>query len=132
PVPAQPAARLPADVLRLNDPAERVEPGRVVLHSGEELRAKAVVVATDGPAAARLLGGRLKEPASRAVCCVYFAAEASPLKEPILVLNADEPGPVNHLAVMSDVAPGYAPPGAALVSASVLGDPAADGEALTA
>jgi phytoene dehydrogenase-like protein len=131
-IPAQLAARLPADVLRLNAPAERVEPGRVALRGGEELRAKAVVVATEGPAAARLLGDRLREPTSRAVCCVYFAAEESPLKEPIVVLNADEAGPVNHLAVMSDVAPSYAPPGAALVSASVLGDPAADDEALTA
>jgi phytoene dehydrogenase-like protein len=119
-IPAQLAARLPAEALRLNAPAERVEPGRVVLRSGEELRAKAIVVAADGPAAARLLDGRLKDPGSRAVCCLYFAAEESPLKEPILALNADEPGPINHLAVMSDVAPSYAPPGAALIAVSTL------------
>jgi phytoene dehydrogenase-like protein len=131
-IPEQLAGRLPVDAVRLNAPAERVEPGRVVLRSGEELRAQAVVVAADGPAAARLLGDRIPQPATRAVCCLYYAADESPVGEPILVLNADEPGPVNNLAVMSDVAPGYAPPGAALVSASVLGDPAADDAALEA
>ncbi len=131
-IPEQLAARLPADSIRLNTPVERVEQFQVVLRGGEELEAKAVVVATDGPAAARLLAGRIPEPASRSVCCLYFAADASPLKEPVLALNADEPGPVNHLAVVSNVSPAYAPPGAALVSASVLGDPAADDAALEA
>jgi phytoene dehydrogenase-like protein len=126
-IPEQLAGRLPAEAVRLNAPVERVEPGRVVLRGGEELRARAVVVAADWPEAGRLLGGQgLKVPASRGVVCLYYAAEESPLREPIPVLNADEPGPVNHLAVMSDVAPGYAPPGAALVSASVLGPPPDD------
>jgi hypothetical protein len=65
------------------------------------------------------------------VCCLYFAADESPVKEPILLLNADEPGPVNNLAVMSDVAPSYAPAGAALISASVLGSPTQDDAALS-
>ena len=92
-----------------------------------------MVVATDGPEAGRLLvGRRIKVPPSRGVTCLYYAAGESPLKEPVLVLNADEPGPVNHLAVMSDVAPAYAPPGAALVSASVLGVPPGDDAALEA
>jgi hypothetical protein len=55
------------------------------------------------------------------VTCLYFAAEKSPLDEPILALNADAQDPVSHLAVMSDVAPGYAPPGAALINVTVLG-----------
>jgi hypothetical protein len=65
------------------------------------------------------------------VNCVYFAADESPVKEPILLLNADEPGPVNNLAVMSDVAPSYAPAGAALISASVIGDFAQDDATMT-
>jgi len=39
---------------------------------------------------------------------------------------------VNNLCVPSDVAPGYAPPGAALVSATVLGIPEQDDPALQA
>ncbi len=131
-IPQQLAARLPADSIRLNTPVDKVDPGKIMLKSGEELPARAIVVATEGPEAARLLPGEVRYPGSRAVCCVYFAADESPVKEPILLLNADEPGPVNNMAVMSDVAPSYAPPGAALVSASILGDPTSDDAALTA
>jgi phytoene dehydrogenase-like protein len=129
-IPAQLAGRLPAETIRLNAAVERLEPGTVVLRGGEELPARAIVIATEGPEAARLLPEQVRDPGSRAVTCVYFTADESPVKEPILVLNADEPGPVNHLAVMSDVAPSYAPAGAALVSVSILGDPSADDAAL--
>jgi phytoene dehydrogenase-like protein len=131
-IPAQLAARLPADVMRLNAPVESVEPGKVRLRGGEELAARAIVVATEGPEAVRLLADQVRDPGSRSVCCLYFAADESPAKEPILFLNADEAGPVNHLAVMSDVAPSYAPAGSALVSVSVLGNPTADDTALLA
>jgi phytoene dehydrogenase-like protein len=129
-IPAHIAALLPADAIRLNTRAETVESGRVVLTDGDVLSAKVVVVATDGPTAARLLGDRVRDPGSRSVTCLYFAAAESPLKKSILTLNGDGSGPVNHLAVMSDVAPAYAPIGQALISASVLGQPPQDDAAL--
>lgn len=131
-IPQQIAARLPADAVRLNSPVAAVEPGRVTLASGETLTAKAVVVATESTAAAKLLGDAVKVPGWRAVTCLYFASDASPVGEQILVLNADEPGPINNFAVMSDVAPSYAPAGKALLSVSVLGDPADDDAGLEA
>ncbi len=91
----------------------------ITLDSGERLPARAVVLATEGPAAARLMG--LPEPGSRSVSCVYFATDAAPISEGILVLNGDGRGPVNHLCVLSEVSASYAPPGAALLSATVLG-----------
>ena len=42
------------------------------------------------------------------------------MERPILVLDGDGEGPVNNLCVPSQVAPSYAPPGRALVSASVV------------
>lgn len=129
---AQIAGVLPAASIRLSTRVEAVEAGRVVLHGGDAVAATAVVIATDGPTAARLLGDRVRAPGSRSVTCLYFAATESPLKQGILVLDGEGTGPVNHLAVMSDVAPGYAPPGQTLVSASVLGDPAEDDAALEA
>jgi phytoene dehydrogenase-like protein len=131
-IPQQLAGRLPAGSIRLNTPVETVEPGKATLRGGEQLAARAFVVATDGPTAARLLPNDVPDPGSRSVTCSYFAADESPVKEPILLMNVDEPGPVNHLAVMSDVAPSYAPPGAALISVSVLGDPPSDDAVLTA
>jgi len=87
---------------------------------GERVAARAVVVATEGPEASRLLG----QPAPRqprACTCVYFAAETAPIDEAILMLDGDRSGPVNNLAVMSNVSASYAPAGASLVAATIVG-----------
>lgn len=118
-VAAQLAARLPAGSIRLACRAEAVSGNRVTLTTGEPVGARAVVVAVEGPEAAVLLG--VKAAPSRAVTCLHFAAERDPVSEPILVLNGEGRGLVNDLAVLSSVAPTYAPPGAALVHATVLG-----------
>jgi phytoene dehydrogenase-like protein len=128
-IPRQIAARLADDGIRTDAPVATVDDGGVTLESGERLAARAVVVATEGPAAAELLDG-LPPPGSHSVACLYFAADSPPLEEPILVLDGDGAGPVNNLCVPSNVAPSYAPAGAALISATVLGDPAGDDAAL--
>lgn len=126
------AQDLPEASLQLNMRVAGVRPGRVDLEGGESLTARAVVVAVEGPEASRLLGRMMEDPGSRAVTCLYFSAPTSPVGEGVLVLNGNGPvdGPVNNLAVLSDVVPGYAPPGKALLSLTVLGDPAEDDEAL--
>lgn len=121
-VPEQLAARLQPDTLRLDARVARVDAEGVELTCGERLPAGAVIVAADGPAAARLLGHEAA-PASHGVTCLYFAAEKDPVGEPLLLLDGEDEGPVNNLVVPSAVAPAYAPPGAALISASVLGAP---------
>ena len=103
---------------------ERSDDG-VTLDGGERLPAAAVVVATELPAAQRLIG-EMPNPSTgntRSACTVYFAAPATATGNATLVLNGDGPadGPVNHLAEMSAVAPSYAPPGQTLLAASVLG-----------
>jgi phytoene dehydrogenase-like protein len=123
-IPEQMARRLPDGTIRLGARAAAVSAREVRLESGETLAADAVVVATEGPEAARLAG--VPAPGSRPVTCLYFAAEKAPLEEPILVLDGDAGGPVNNLCVPSRVAPTYAPAGAALVSASVVGGAASD------
>jgi phytoene dehydrogenase-like protein len=120
-IPEQLAGRLPTAAIRLNSPVESAEPGIVRLRNAVEERSRAIIVATEAPAAGRLLGERIKTPTSRGVTCLYFAATKSPVGEPIVVVNADESGPIHNLTVMSDVAQSYAPPGAALVSVSILG-----------
>jgi phytoene dehydrogenase-like protein len=106
-----------------------IQDNSVTLASGEQLTAKAIVVAVEGPEAIRLVPG-LPAPGSRSVTCLYFAADAPPISEPILVLNSEGTGLINHLCVPSVVASSYAPPGAALVSVTVLGSPYQDDVAL--
>jgi hypothetical protein len=86
----------------------------------KSLESRAVVVATEGPEAARLLG--VTPPVKwRGVQCFYFAADVAPISEPIIALDGEGRGPVNNFCVVSKVAPSYAPAGASLVSASVIG-----------
>lgn len=130
-IPAQLATRLPAGAIRFNIPVVSVEAMGVTLASGERIAANQVVVATDAPAAARLLG-ETTIPAMRGTTCLYFAAPSAPLDEPMLVLNATGAGPINNLVVPSLLSSAYAPPGQALVAVSVLGIPAEDDRALEA
>ncbi len=130
-IPAQLAAALPAGDVRLGCPVQAVAPGAVELASGERLAAAEVVVATDWAAASRLVPaayrGGWADRKDKATRLVAFAADRSPLASPTLVVNAGEAGPIDNLTVPSDVAAGYAPPGAALVAVSVREDfPAAD------
>jgi len=126
-IPAQMAAGLEPGTIRLNARVVRIEAGAVTLDTGERLEAEEIVVATDGSAAAELLGDG-DAPAWNGVTCVYFGAQRPPVTEPILVLNGDGHGRVNNVCVPSVVAPAYAPEGQHLVSATVLGvHPRADG-----
>jgi phytoene dehydrogenase-like protein len=92
----------------------------VRLSNGDVIEAEAVVVATDSEQAASLTG--LSLPTQfRSSVTVSFAASERPVEEPILVLNGDFPGRVNHVAVLSAVSPDLAPPGQELVTATLLG-----------
>jgi len=117
-IPEQIFSWLPPGSVRLRTPVRKVTKTTVSLGSGEELRADAVVLATDGHTAAQLLERRA--PRSHTVACIYFATERSPINEPLLVLNGNGDGPVNNLCVPSLISNSYAPRGAALVSATVL------------
>ena len=122
-IPKQLAARLPESAICLKSMVSAVSADRVVLENGKEIEASQVVVATNAAAAVRLVDGfGVFEPNWRAVTNLYFEAETSPLDEVIIALNGTQSGRVNNVAVMSDLAPDYAPNGKALISVSVLGE----------
>ena len=118
-IPAQLAENLPAGSIRLNAHVDSLHESELTLTGGETLRARAIVVAAEGPAAAHLVGE--VEPASRSVSCFYYSADEPPVAQPVLVLNGDGAGPVNNFSVISQVAPSYAPAGKHLISVTVLG-----------
>jgi phytoene dehydrogenase-like protein len=124
-LPTQLAARLPAETVRLGATVVAVGEREVHVADGDAVAADHVVVATEAPAARRLLGARFPGPSApgRGTTTVWYAAARSPIGAPDLVLDADGGGWINNLAVMSDVAPPYAPAGAALVAVSIVGRP---------
>lgn len=112
------AARVPD--LRLHQRVTRIDGRTVELESGERMTGEAVVIAVEGPEAERLLG-RPPRIGSRTATTLYFAAKEPPREGAWLMLNGDGHGPVNHLAVMSEVSRDYAPSGQSLIAANVLG-----------
>jgi phytoene dehydrogenase-like protein len=125
-IPKQLAAGLPAGTILLDTAVNRVQPGLVVLADGCELTAKNIVMATEGSAAAALLPaqyrGHVVSRAWKSTRMVAFAATRSPLSSPTVVVSAEEGGPIDNVTVPSDVAGGYAPPGAAVVYVSIRQD----------
>ena len=117
-LPDQLAAGLPAGTVRLGAPVHRVTHDRVETAEGA-VAARAVVVATDGWAAAPLLPGLVEPPVPRGVTTVYHAAPAFEGATGMLLLDAER-SPVANTIVLSEAAPEYAPPGRALVSTSMV------------
>lgn len=116
------AARLGPSVLRTSTPVTALR-GTSVDTAGGTITGRAVVVATDARSAAQLLGE--PPPRTRALTTFYHLAPESPDSRRLLHLDADRRGPVISTAVLTDVAPTYAPD-RVLVSSTTLG---ADGSA---
>lgn len=97
---------------------ERAGAGRRVSIAGEWYDAGAVVVAADPRTAAHLTG--LPATPMKGLVTFWFATAEAPTDLDLLVLDPGRRGPVVNTAVMSNVAPGYAPPGRHLVQATAL------------
>jgi hypothetical protein len=117
-IPHHLADRLPAGAIHLDAPVTAATPTSVVV-AGTTIAASAVVVATEGPAAAALLD--LTPVESKSVGAVYFTASQPPVDSKYVVLDGSGRGPVLNVAVMSNVAPSYAPAGSHLVVAALPG-----------
>ena len=125
-IPDQLAAGLPPGCVRLATPVVEVASGRVTTAAGDRLDAERIVVATEGPVAARLLD--IDPVDSNPATCVWFAAPEPPHRHRYLVLDGAGHGPARNIAVMSNVAPGYTPDDTALVAAACPGVERRDAE----
>jgi protoporphyrinogen oxidase len=131
-IPLQLTAKLRAGTLVTGTRVARVtrnaESFAITIEGRESQEARAVVLAVAGNEGNALLAGvgGWSVPEVRVwnqTTAFCYAAEQPPLDEPIILLNGEgeAAGPVNNVVVMSAVSPGYAPPGAHLVVASVVG-----------
>ncbi|MEW2520388.1 NAD(P)/FAD-dependent oxidoreductase [Actinacidiphila alni] len=121
-VPQRLAAALAPGTIRLGTRVEQVAVNCVRTADGAELPCRAVLVATGARAAAELLPG-LRVPSFHDVTVLHHAAPVAPVREPVLVLDADRLGPVSHSLPVSEIDPGRAPSGRALITSVVLGPP---------
>ncbi len=122
-IPEQIAGHLSPHRIRLNTPVKQISGKTVHLENGEAIEAEKIVVATDAPTAAKLLGETSNVEFNSTVC-LYFESDV-PLKlngEPYLIINSNANELIDHLLVSSDVAPTYAPAGKTLISANIVGN----------
>jgi phytoene dehydrogenase-like protein len=128
------AGSLASNSLHLNSPVtalwkegERVK--GVVLENGERVEADKVVLATEFHQAAKLAGLHL--PATwRSTTTVYFALSQTLYPEKAVVLFPGTGRFVTSAALVSNIAPSYAPPGQHLLACNIVGDPAMEDEEL--
>ena len=113
------ASHTPAEKVHLNTRVANVTSQSVVTESGHTISSKAVIVAVEGPAAAKLTG--IAPVQSRSVSCVYFASNSAPTDKKLIILDGTGKGPVLNIAVMSNIAPSYAPVGQHLIAAALPG-----------
>lgn len=118
-IPRQLAALLPPGRIHTGRRVVAVDGRGVTLAGGQRVDASAVVVAVDGPAARGLTGLEVAD--GRPASCVYLAAPRPPVPDRLVLLDGARSGPALNVAVMSNVAPSYAPEGQALVAAACPG-----------
>ncbi len=121
-IPRQIADALPPGTIRTGARVKLIGQDGVMLESGEHVAGRVLVLATDGPSTAQLLGDK-SIPAGRSTTCLYFAAKKAPIAKPLLVLAADGDGPINSLVVPSALSQHYAPAGESLICVNVTGLP---------
>lgn len=119
--------RLPDGSVRTRTPAQRIERDAshwTVHTANERFSAPTIVIATEGDQAVALAAphAHVALPAVRwrATATIAYACDQCPTDEPILALDGERQGPVNHLASMSAASPHYAPKGKHLVYANII------------
>ncbi len=144
-IPQQLAARLRPGTLetgvRVSGLTRRAQRFAVALPGGRTIEAKHVVVAVAEHEQRPLLNEILSPKRAQAretrdwnsTTTLYYTSSKSPVLGPILVLNGEGPGagPINNLAVMSQVSNRYAPPGQELIAVSCVGVGPADDEQMS-
>jgi phytoene dehydrogenase-like protein len=126
------ARPLPPDCVRLNTFVTGVSEqagGWLVGTDAGPVRARAVIVAADPGAAARLLPG-LSVPEQRILVTTYHAADEPPAARPVLLLDGTGSLGIANSVVLTRAAPGYAPPGRHLIATTATAEAGLDEPAL--
>ena len=118
-IPRQLASHIEPGRIHLDTRVTGIDGRYVTIQDGSSIEARAIVVATEGPAASALLG--IEPVVSRSVSCAYFDAPTPPTESRYIILDGTGAGPVLNVAVMSNIAPSYAPAGRHLVAAAMPG-----------
>jgi phytoene dehydrogenase-like protein len=118
------AGPLPPGSIRLDTPVTAID-GRQVRTAAGTVRARAVIVAADPAAAARLVPG-LTVPEQRILVTTYHAAAEPPARRPVLLLDGTGRSGIANSIVLTLAAPGYAPAGRHLIATTATAEAGLD------
>ena len=113
------AGRLPSNAVRLSTPVSAVTSTTVTTEGGETIESDAVIVATDMTSSAALTN--TADFGWNSATTRWYSSDVAPFTEPLLFLNGTGEGPINNVAVMSNVSKQYAPAGKHLIAVSYPG-----------
>ena len=123
-IPEQLHQALPAGTVRLNCAVVKVNNKSVTTTDDGRVSTKLVIVATDPLTAQTLIPGVIA-PAGRSVTTWYHLADTAPAAlafgDSLLLVDANQNGPVINTVVLTSAVASYANPGQVLVSSSTLG-----------
>ena len=114
------AEGLPQVAIRTGVRVRQIDTTGVTLDDGTRLPARAVVLATEAPAA-EILFDFPRSQRSIPETCLYFACPVTRRHPSYLLLNGEGCGPIHNVVFPSSVSPAYAPRGNSLASVVVLG-----------
>jgi phytoene dehydrogenase-like protein len=109
---------------------KRVTDHGVELQNGEFLSSRFVIVATNAIDANTSIGEKVISAECSHVSTLYFSTDKAPLSKPVVILNGNEEGLVNHVFVPSLLHASYAPEGQHLVAVNIVKEHDLDDEEL--
>ncbi len=123
-------SKLKNSKFRFNSQVDQVGLNTLTLMDGEEINFSKLIVSTEPSSIIPALHGQFKSP--KKTTCLYFEAEASPIKENLLILMKDDTNKkiVNNLCVLTDVAESYSKTSQSLISVTLIGLPELTNEEL--
>lgn len=105
-----------------NHRATGIQENQVLIENGATIQADRIVIATEYNELVAA-NSPVEKVEYVGTCCFQFEAGSSPFQHKCLWLNADMDKLVHSIAVMSDLAPSYAPNGKTLIYVNVVGIP---------
>lgn len=116
------AQKLKPETVLYNTKARKIEVNNVHCTNGKSMRihAKYIVTACNPIDANLIIGKEVLSTECSHVSTLYFASEQAPISKPVVLLNGNASGLVNHIFVPSNLHPNVAPDGKHLIAVSVV------------
>ncbi len=113
------AEKLKENTVKLHSRVKQIFDDGIELATGEFIAAKNVIISIPPHEIEKIIPEYKSDLSFNQVTCMYFATKTPPVNTPILLLNGQNQGIVNHVFVPSTIQPSYAPPGSHLVSVTL-------------